>query len=84
MRFTESLPMLLPVFLLLLTSSCTKTFEAKLAAGQEKQEVTCTLRPDTDLPKFVAPQNVGSDMKILMLDLTQYLYNPALSLECEY
>jgi hypothetical protein len=67
-----------------LITGCSKTFEMKLVAGGVPQEVKCTLKPDTELGQFPKPGNIGSDFKILMEDLTAYLYNPAVAIDCDY
>jgi len=50
----------------------------------EPQDVTCKVSPDSELPAFPKPANLESDGKILMEDLTAYIYNPAIKMNCEY
>jgi len=69
---------------IILVSGCSYTYQIKLVAGSKPQDIKCTVMPDTELPKTIQPTNVGMDFKILMQDLTAYLYNPAIALDCEY
>jgi hypothetical protein len=62
---------------------CSHTFRATLIPDGKPQDVTCTAKPGTESHK-PQPVGVGIDSKILMKDLTAYIYNPAVILDCDY
>jgi len=72
------------IIALTILTGCSKTFEAKLSDGGKPQEIKCTFKPDSSQTQFPRPSSVGIDFKLLMQDLTAYLYNPAFSIDCEY
>jgi hypothetical protein len=58
--------------------------KVKLVAGGKPQDVKCSVKPDSEVTVFPKPTNLASDGKILMDDLTAYIYNPAVIMHCEY
>jgi len=63
---------------------CHYNFDAKLVPGGEPQAVKCSAKPGTELTQSMVPTSVGMDFKVMMQDLTAYIYNPAVVVDCEY